>query len=105
MKSLSIALLALITCLSLTGCASDKYYELGFEIGGSSELAENWAHFEKMNPIFGEGLKKSFDQICQEFFDSYTRESNSDSFALPTSKELESLIQGCRDGYRDATRP
>ncbi len=105
MKSFSIASLALITCLSLTGCASDKYYDLGFEIGTSSQLAENWEYFEKMNPIFGDGLKKTFNQICEEFFDSYTEENDDKRFALPTSKELESLIQGCRDGYRDATRP
>ena len=64
---LPIASLALV--LALSGCSSDKYYDLGFKIGQSSYFEENWTYFKKMNPFFGDSLKKSFDQICEEFFD------------------------------------
>jgi len=60
---------------------------------------------EKKNPIFGDGLKKSFNQLCKEFFDSYIKETDSKSFALPTAEELNSLIQGCRDGYVEVKAP
>ena len=103
MKLLPIASLALV--LALSGCSSDKYYDLGFKIGQSSYFEENWTYFKKMNPFFGDSLKKSFDQICEEFFDAHTKENNDESFALPNSKQLDSLLQGCRDGYEEATRP
>ena len=103
MNALPFASLAL--ALALSGCASDKYYDLGFKIGASSNFAENWAYFEKMNPFFGDGLKKSFDQICEEFFDFYAKENDDESFAFPTFKQLDSLLQGCRNGYEEATPP
>ncbi len=100
MKSLSIASLALV--LALSGCASDKFYDLGYEIGSSEQLIKRWEENSKMDK--DSTFRTTFRDLCTSLFDVYLRQTSDESFALPTSEELESLVKGCGNGWTDATR-
>lgn len=97
MKLLPIASLALI--LALTGCASDKYYDLGFRIGSSAEFVKSWNWYEKNNGFLGEDSRLSFGGLCERNFNSYVEEAGDNSYSFPSGESIKSLVQGCRDGY------
>jgi len=117
MKSLSIASLALVASLFLTGCAPDRYnawckqrnldcankfYDLGYEIGKSREFEiemDTDARYLESNP------DETYEFIvlnCKGIFDDYRRQDS--SFALPTDEDIETLYQGCSDGWRAAVK-
>lgn len=105
MKSLPCVSLALIALLLPTGCASDEYYDLGFKIGSSAEFLDSWDRIEKLNQFVGGESKVNFNQLCEGRFQSYRDDEGGKSYVLPTRENVESLIQGCRDGFVEATRP
>lgn len=104
MKPIAIASLAIVASLSLTGCASDKYYDLGFKIGSSENFVDAFIRQKAQNPYMTIN-GTYFESICRNYFNMYVKETDSSDFLLTTSNEFISLLNGCRAGYTDAQRP
>ena len=96
MRKLALFALSLFLFISTSGCSSENYYDLGFDIGSSGKFVENWNYSSKRG--------YSFESLCQDYFEEFKKETNSKNYALPTSADLDSLVEGCRAGFR-ASQP
>jgi hypothetical protein len=98
MKLLRLASLSLVAALSLSGCASDKYYDLGSELGSSANFVNAWGGTGGMI----EGVPEVVNRACKEAYKKYLQKTGDREFANASSENLRELVKGCKNGFDKA---
>lgn len=98
MKIVRLTLLALLAPMVLTGCSSNKYYDLGYELAtAEGSYSCIWKDESPCKRFYEEDVDVNL--FCRQVFDEYLDKTNDTEFLNASTENVKSVMEGCKAGY------